>query len=208
MKGYIVSIGIKTNYLKDRIKRLMDNTSSVRDNAFLFVKHLLAELVVNKDVDIKDLLLEPAFIPKSMRLHDIMDEFRQHGTHMAVVADEYGGIMGIVTMEDVLEQLVGEIWDENDDIVNEWQELSEDRYECSGDMNLSDFFGHLDLDDEDLETSCATVGGWATENIGAMPVPFDAFDYDRYTILVKSVDDNLRISRMLILKHHWPDEED
>lgn len=174
----------------------------------LYVKHLLKELVDNKEVQLRDLLLEPVYIPKTMRLHDIMDEFKLHQTHMVVVADEYGGIMGIVTMEDVLEELVGEIWDENDDIVNEWQQLDENRYECSGDMNLSDLFDNLDLDDDDLDSDCATVGGWATKNIGAMPVAFDSFDYKQFTVLVKHVDDNHRISRLLILKHKFEETED
>lgn len=172
----------------------------------LYVKHLLKELAEGREANLKDLLLEPVFIPKSMKLHAIMDEFRRRRTHMAVVADEYGGISGIVTMEDVLEQLVGEIWDENDDIVNDWQELGRDRYECAGDLNLSEFFGHLDLDDEEVDTDCATVGGWATENIGAMPVPFDAFDYKNFTILVKDVDDN-RIERLIVLEHHFVTED-
>ena len=173
----------------------------------LIVKHLLRELVDNPDVQLKDLMLEPFFIPKSMHLHDIMDEFRKHGSHMVFVADEYGGISGIVTMEDVLEQLVGEIWDENDDIVNDWQQIAETRYECSGDLSLTEFCDNLDLDDDELESDCATVGGWATETIGAMPVPFDAFDYDRYTMMVKEVDDNHRITRLLILSHQWDTEE-
>ena len=74
-------------------------------------------------------------------------------------------------------------------------------------MNLSEFLDKLDLDDEEVETDCATLGGWATENIGAMPVPFDAFDYKEYTILVMQVDDNHRISRLLILRHHFADEK-
>ncbi len=174
----------------------------------LYVKHLLKELVSNKDVQLTDLLLEPVYIPKTMKLHDIMDEFRDHQSHMVIVADEYGGIMGIVTMEDVLEQLVGEIWDENDDIVNDWQQMDKHRWECSGDMNLAEFFDNLDLDDEKLESDCATVGGWAAENIGAMPVAFDSFDYLQFTILVKHVDENHRISRLLILEHTYRPKED
>ena len=174
----------------------------------LYVKHLLKELVEGNAVCLQDLMLEPVFIPKSMKLNSIMDEFRHSRSHMVVVADEYGGISGIVTMEDVLEQLVGEIWDENDDIVNEWQQLARNRWECSGDMNLTDFFDELELDEEELDTDCATVGGWATENIGAMPVAFDAFDYKQYTVLVKQVDDSHRIARLLILGHDYVPEKD
>ena len=169
----------------------------------LYVKHLLKELVDNRDVKLTDLLLEPVYIPRTMKLHEIMDQFRTHQTHMVIVADEYGGIMGVVTMEDVLEQLVGDIWDENDDIVSGWQSLGKHRWECSGDMNLTEFFDNLDLDEDQIETDCTTVGGWATENIGAMPVAFDAFDYLQFTILVKHVDENHRITRLLILEHTY-----
>ena len=174
----------------------------------LYVKHLLKELAANKTVNLQELLLEPVFIPKSMHLHEIMNEFRSHRTHMVVVADEYGGIKGIVTMEDVLEELVGEIWDENDDIVNEWQQITENRYECSGDMNLSDFMDELELNEDELDTDCATVGGWTVEMIGSMPVPFDSFDYQNYTIMVMQVDDdNHRIVRLLVLKHDLSEEK-
>ena len=173
----------------------------------LYVKHLLKELATNKTVNLQELLLEPVFIPKSMHLHEIMNEFRSHRTHMVVVADEYGGIEGIVTMEDVLEELVGDIWDENDDIINDWQEITPNRFECSGDMNLSDFIDNLELDEDELETNCATVGGWTVDMIGAMPVPFDSFDYLNYTVMVMQVDeDNHRIVRLLILKHDLSDE--
>jgi CBS domain containing-hemolysin-like protein len=210
-------VGFEVNDSRDEILRIINETQFSRYPVYertidhvvgiLYVKHLLHELVDNKDVKLEDLMLEPVFIPKSMKLDDIMNQFRNSQTHIAVVADEYGGISGIVTMEDVLEQLVGEIWDENDDIVNEWQEITPDRCEASGDMNLSEFLDKLDLDDEEVETDCATLGGWATENIGAMPVPFDAFDYKDYTILVMHVDDNHRITRLLILRHHPGDEK-
>ena len=174
----------------------------------LYVKHLLKELSVNKTVNLQELLLQPVFIPKSMHLHEIMNEFRSHQTHMVVVADEYGGIEGIVTMEDVLEELVGDIWDENDDIINEWQKITDNRYECSGDMNLSDFMDKLELDEDELNTDCATVGGWTVEMIGSMPVPFDSFDYQNYTILVMQVDeDSHRIVRLLVLKHELAEDK-
>ena len=211
-------IGFEINDSMDYILKTISETQFSRFPVYdrtidhiigvLYVKHLLKELMVNENVELKSLILEPIYIPKSMKLHAIMNEFRTSQTHMAVVADEYGGTMGIVTMEDVLEQLVGEIWDENDDIVNDWQEITKTRFECSGDMNLSEFFDNLDMDDEELETDCATVGGWATEVIGAMPTEFDAFDYKQYTILVKHVDENHRISRLLILKHNFGEEED
>ena len=210
-------VGFEINDSIDDILRVINETQFSRYPVYertidhvvgiLFIKHLLHALMDNKEVSLRDLMMDPVYIPKSMKLDDIMNEFRSRQTHMAVVADEYGGISGIVTMEDVLEQLVGEIWDENDDIVSEWQQISEDRYEASGDMNLSDFFDNLDLDEEQLETDCATLGGWATENIGAMPVPFDAFDYQEYTILVMHVNDNHRITRLLILRHHGIDDK-
>lgn len=209
-------VGFELNDSLDTILEIINDTQFSRYPVYertvdhvvgiLYVKHLLKELAEGRDANLQELMLEPVFIPKSMKLHAIMDEFRRRRTHMAVVADEYGGITGIVTMEDVLEQLVGDIWDENDDIINDWQEMGKGRYECTGDLNLSDFFDHLDLDDEDVDTNCATVGGWATENLGAIPVPFDSFDYKNFTILVKEVDDN-RIERLIVLEHHISEEE-
>jgi len=211
-------IGFEINESIDHILSVISETQFSRYPVYertidrvvgiLYVKHLLKELSVKNDVNLRELLLEPIFIPKSMRLHEIMNEFRTHRTHMVVVADEYGGIKGIVTMEDVLEELVGEIWDENDEIINEWQEITKTRFECSGDMNLSDFMDKLELDEDEMDTDCATVGGWTVETIGSMPVPFDSFDYKNYTILVMQVDEeNHRIVRLLILKHNTVEED-
>ena len=75
-------------------------------------------------------------------------------------------------------------------------------------MNLSDFMDKLELDEDELETDCATVGGWTVEMIGAMPVPFDSFDYQNYTVLVMQVDeDSHRILRLLILRHDLSEEK-
>ncbi len=204
-------IGLEINDSHEKIMEVVSETQFSRLPVYdrtidhvvgiLYVKQFLKEILEDANFNLKDMLLEPVYIPQTMKLNAIMNQFRLNQTHIAIVADEYGGTMGIVTMEDVLEQLVGEIWDENDDIVNEWQEITESRFECSGDLNLSDLSDYLDIDEEELDTYCATVGGWATEIIGAMPVAFDAFDWKNYTILVKHVDENHRITRLLILKH-------
>ncbi|MBR6787556.1 MAG: HlyC/CorC family transporter [Clostridia bacterium] len=173
----------------------------------IYVKHLLRELVEHKDIEWQSFMLNHIFIPESMKLHDIMEEFRKNQMHMAIVADEYGGTAGIVTMEDVLEQLVGEIWDENDDIVSDRQKITDTRYECSGDMNLSEFCDELDLDEEDIDSDCATVGGWATDEIGAMPVEFDAFDFKHITVIVKAVNESHRIEKLIILLHECPEKD-
>lgn len=211
-------VGIEINDSLEQIMEVISETQFSRLPVYektidhvvgiLYVKQFLKEVMANENIRLKDMLLEPVYIPQTMKLNSIMNQFRLNQTHIAIVADEYGGTMGIVTMEDVLEQLVGEIWDENDDIVNEWQEITENRFECSGDMNLSDFLDNLDLDEDKLDTYCATVGGWATEVIGAMPVAFDAFDWENYTIIVKYVDENHRINRLLILKHTYENAED
>ncbi len=211
-------IGVEINDSLENIMEIVSETQFSRLPVYdktidhvvgiLYVKQFLKEIMDNDNFSLKDMLLEPVYIPQTMKLNSIMNQFRLNQTHIAIVADEYGGTMGIVTMEDVLEQLVGEIWDENDDIVNDWQEITETRFECSGDMNLSEFTDNLDIDEDKLDTYCATVGGWATEIIGAMPVAFDAFDWENYTILVKHVDENHRITRLLILKHNTDKDED
>ena len=211
-------IGIEINDSLESIMEVISETQFSRLPVYertidhvvgiLYVKQFLKEIMENENIGLSDMILEPVYIPQSMKLNAIMNQFRQNQTHIAIVADEYGGTMGIVTMEDVLEQLVGEIWDENDDIVNDWQEITETRFECSGDMNLSEFFDNLDIDEDKVDTYCATAGGWATETIGAMPVAFDAFDFENFTIIVKHVDENHRISRLLILKHTYMNDDD
>jgi len=204
-------IGLEINDSLDKVLEIINESQFSRYPVYdrtidhvvgvIYVKHLLRELVEHKDIEWQSFMMDHIFIPESMKLHDVMEEFRKNQMHMAIVVDEYGGTAGIVTMEDVLEQLVGEIWDENDDIVADWQKISDTRYECAGDMNLSEFCDELDLDEEELGSDCATVGGWATDKIGAMPVEFDAFDFRHLTVIVKAINESHRIEKLIILLH-------
>ncbi|MBQ4052438.1 MAG: HlyC/CorC family transporter [Clostridia bacterium] len=164
----------------------------------LHVNSLYKELVDNPNASIREMLMEVVYLPQTMKLPAILEELRKRQTHMAIVTDEYGGTMGLLTMEDVLEQLVGEIWDETDEIVDEFTKISDDRYECSGQMNIADFLDELELDDRDFESEATTVGDWAAEMIGSMPEVFDAFHFRRLTVIVKEVEGN-RVTRLIVL---------
>ena len=122
----------------------------------LFLNHFYKKLVDTPDFSIRDQLMEVCFIHKSMKLPAVLAELKRRRVHMAVVTDEYGGTMGILTMEDVLEQLVGEIWDETDDIEPEFEEIEPNRYEVSGDMSIYEFLDEVGLDSDDFEGDYTT----------------------------------------------------
>ena len=110
-------------------------------------------------------------------------------------------------MEDILEQLVGDIWDETDEIEDELVKISDDTYECDGDMRIYDFFMEMDMDDRDFDDDNATVGGWAIEQLGGYPAKGESFDFENLTVTVKQIQ-NLRVTRLLIKVHEKPPEED
>lgn len=115
--------------------------------------------------------------------------------------------MGIVTMEDILEQIVGDIWDESDEIVEEFVKTGDAAYEVSGDMGIWDFFELLEVDDRDFESDYTTVGGWAIEMLDATPHAGDSFTYKNLYIIVAAMDD-MRITRLSIVVKPVETDED
>ena len=157
---------------------------------------------------IKSLLMPVVYVHKTMPLPDVLDTMRRKKSHMVVVTDEYGGTMGVLTMEDVLEQLVGEIWDESDVIEEEFVEVGENRYEVDGDMRLNDFLDEFDKEEEDLDDDNATVGGWAVEQLGGYPKLYDSFVYEDLTVTVLKKE-RMRILRLLVEQDpDWVDEDE
>ncbi len=139
----------------------------------------LRDLTQGIELNIQEMMMDAQFVYKTTPLADVFEMMQGKSSHMVIVTDEYGGTMGLVTMEDVLEQLVGEIFDEKDIVDEEFVELAEDRFEVDGDMRLEDFFDELDMDDEEdeLGDDSATIGGWAMEKIEKYPEVNDSFDY-------------------------------
>lgn len=174
----------------------------------LHLNHLYKAMVEDPDVPIQKLLMPVTYVHKTMPLPDVLDTMRRKKSHMVVVTDEYGGTMGILTMEDVLEQLVGEIWDETDKIEEEFVEIGENRYEVDGDMRLVDFLDEFDKEEDDLDDDNATVGGWAVEMLGGYPKLFDSFVYEDLTVTVLKKE-RMRILRLSVERNpDWVDEEE
>ena len=174
----------------------------------LHLNRLYKALVDDPDVSVKKLLMPAIYVHKTTPLPDVLETMRRKKNHMVIVTDEYGGTMGILTMEDVLEQLVGEIWDESDVIEEEFTEVAPNRYEVDGDMRLVDFLGKFDKEEEDLNDDNATVGGWAVEMVGGYPKRGDSFVYENLTVTILKKE-RMRVLRLSVeVNPDWEDEDE
>ena len=160
-------------------------------------KLLKAAVKKGSQIDIRTMMREPLYIYKAMGISSVMEEFKAKRAHMAIVLDEFGGTMGIVTLEDVLEQLVGDIWDETDDLDEETVETSTGTYEIAGDMLLDDFLDMIEYEEDDYESEYTTVGGFVTEMLGHLPNANDSFLFDGHVITVLEVV-NMRVEKVRV----------
>ncbi|MCI9402565.1 MAG: HlyC/CorC family transporter [Oscillospiraceae bacterium] len=157
-------------------------------------------------VNLRELMAEPKFVHMTKNISDLLKEMRDEGRNMAVVLDAYGGTAGIVTMEDILEELVGDIFDETDeDEEPDYTEMSENEFLFDGDMNIYDVFDLLDYEPREFESEYNTLSGWITEMLDRFPEAGDSFTYDRLTVTVLSVEDR-RVTEARILI--TPEEEE
>lgn len=170
----------------------------------LQVNHLLRELMDGNKPNISSLITEAEFVPQTKKLPAVLEQLRQHKNHIAVVTDEYGGTFGIITMEDILEELVGDIWDETDEIDPDITDETETGFTMDGSMMLGDFLEHIEVEDEELEDHITTVGGWATEVLGDYPDEGQSFRYRDYIVTIEEIEE-FRVTKLRVL--HDPQEE-
>ncbi len=163
----------------------------------LYQNHILKALTEGEQVDLHTLIMPPCFVYKTMKLPAVLSQLRKAKQHLAIVSDEYGGTLGVLSMEDVLEQIVGDIWDENDVVEQEVVERAEGEYELDGDMVISDFCELVGIDEESFEADSETVGGWTVEMFGAYPRVGDSFAYERFTVTVLAMDGR-RVEKVLV----------
>ncbi len=158
--------------------------------------------------DIRSLLMPPCKLYKTMKLPAALSRMREKKMHLAIVIDEFGGTLGVVTMEDILEELVGEIWDDTDVIVNECRATGENTYEVSGDMNIEDCFDEIEFTPpEDFSCEYTTMGGWAVEMLNADPHVGASFAYRNLFVVVAEMDEE-RVTKLTLLVTPQQEEEE
>ena len=166
-------------------------------------KKLLAKEKVN---DILSLCYKPLVVPRNHQILDVLKEFKQQKIHIAVVIDEYGGTEGIVTMEDILEEIVGDIFDEDDEIEEEYIEKGHGVYIVDGTMNIDDFFELIGYEEE-VETDYTTVGGFCQDILDRFAKKNDEFDFAHYHFKVLQADE-FTVEKLRVEDIEFDEEEE
>lgn len=151
------------------------------------------------DVDISKIVRPAIFVPQNKKIGILLKELQQKKLHIAVVLDEYGGTVGIVTLEDILEELVGEIWDEHDEVSPEIERKSEDEFIVLGNTNVEKVFEALDLEVPEEEIQSVVVNGWVMNVLGRVPEKNDSFEYKGCRVTVLEMDEK-RVEKIYIKK--------
>jgi len=157
----------------------------------LFIKDLLPYLEENEEFDWKSLLRKPFFVPENKKIDDLLKEFQTKKVHMAIVVDEYGGASGVVTLEDVLEEIVGDITDEFDDDELSFKKIDDTTYLFEGRTALIDFYKILEIEGKEFESmkgESDTLGGFIVENAGRILKNNEYFICNVYKLIVASSD--------------------
>ena len=170
------------------------------------IKVLAKKLLAGEKVsDILSMCYKPLVVPRNHQILDLLKEFKDSKVHIAVVIDEYGGTDGIVTMEDILEEIVGEIFDEDDEIEEEYIEKGHGVYIVDGNMNIDDFFELIEYDEE-VETSYTTVGGFCQDILDRFAKKGDEFDFAHYHFKVLEADE-FTVEKLKVVDTEYEDDD-
>lgn len=152
----------------------------------LYAKTYLTAQSRGERCEMKDFLMPPRFVHASTHINRILLDMQREHAHMAVVVDDYGGVIGIITLEDILEELVGEIWDESDEVIENIRERSDGSYDINGSTRLSDMCESIGCS---IDSEADTVGGWVTEMLGGIPASGESFECGGMLVTVEATDE-------------------
>jgi CBS domain containing-hemolysin-like protein len=159
----------------------IDNVTGI-----LYVKDVFTCLLKGEEVDVQKLSRKPFFVPESKHIHDLLRELRRRRVHIAVVVDEYGGVSGIVCMEDIIEEIIGDIQDEFDNETPEVLKLDEGSFLCDARVNLEDLASEIGIQfpTEDFDT----LGGFVFDLFGKIPVKYEKLVFEGHDFIIQDMD--------------------
>lgn len=190
---------VANNY--SRIPVYQDNSDNVR--GILYIKDLLPHLAKGSNFRWQSLIRPPYFVPETKKIDDLLREFQENKVHIAIVVDEFGGTSGIVTLEDILEEIVGEINDEYDEDVKNYVRINSNTFVFEGKTLLSDFYRVVKVSDdvfEDVEGDADTIAGLLLEIKGDFPKQHEKIDYQNFTFEILDMEER-RISKVKVIIH-------
>lgn len=194
--------------LTERFSRIpVCRGTSDRIIGILHTKDLLEALVRGDAIDLASMVQPAFFVYKTKKLSSLLADFKRNKTHVAIVTDDYGGTVGMVTMEDLLEELVGDIWDEDEEIIRDFVRIDSQHFLISGDLTIRDLFDQLDLPFSNLESNHTSCGGWALEALGHIPQAGEAFQFKNMTLTIQEMDDQ-RVKKLSVYLAPQPEEEE
>lgn len=172
-------------------EKSLDNIVGIITNKAFF------KMLGEGGTDIRKIIQEVPHIADTNLISEAMRFMQRAKVHLAVVTDQYGGTKGIITLEDIIEELVGEIYDEDDEIVTNINKLADNKYEILGDTNICDVLDLLELSESEIDTEYTTVGGWATELMGHIPEAGETIELERFRITAIDVDE-IKVEKVVI----------
>lgn len=199
---------IKEIIIENRYSRIPVYENTI-DNivGILHTRDYLESLADGKAPALKDIIQPPFFVFRTQQLSKILSSFKRTKDHMAIVTDEYGGTLGIVTMEDLLEEIVGDIWDEDEEIEHTYYKIGQDEFLVNGDIEIGDMLALFNMDDDVLESDSVTVGGLILEHAGTIPHKRESIETGGFRFTVMEVE-NQRIMRVVVKKMDEQTTED
>lgn len=202
-KEEIAQVFAETNYSRLPVyKETMDHIIGI-----IYQKDFY-NVVYDKDGDIESIIRPALYITESKKIGELLQELQHKKSHIAIVLDEYGGTTGIVTLEDILEELVGEIWDEHDEVINYFSKIDDVTYMVDGRAELDKFFELFGLEKESDEFESQTVSGWVIERCGLIPKKFETFEYKKLTIIVNKITQRKVLDVKVVINPDWNEDED
>ncbi len=202
----VAELAVENGY--SRIPVFEDDPDSIV--GVLYAKDLLKYVGHNipSDLTIAQVMRKALYVPETQSCGDLFEAMNKSRTQFAVVVDEYGGTAGIVTLEDVLESLVGEIYDEHDEVIEEIVEISDGKYRALGSTGIDKFFEFFSLPDIDEDSDITTVSGFAAHTLEKIPDEGDSFEYENLIVTITKTDSNRVVESVVTVFPKEPEPEE